>query len=325
MNLNDKKICFIICYNQEIYLQECLLYLQQLHVPDGFSTDLLTIADAPSMTEGYQAAMEASDARYKIYMHQDVFIVYPYFLDSLIEIFQSSPQIGMAGMVGSPVFPSDHMMWSEKLTGNLYHRDMPPCDYHDYRYSLEHGLSYVDSIDGLLMATAYDIPWRTDLLHGWNFYDVSQSFEFRRRGTRELRKRDIRGVIVEFEIFRSHGGRRRKLQFIILILAKAISAAAVAIVTVGRVVFRHRNGIHFCILCNLFLETCLYMDRDSVIFVGLQFVDECEEIARRAGNHLVYVIARTVFENIHSAPQSHMIGGRIAHDLINAHRIEFSG
>lgn len=182
MDLNDKKICFIICYNQEICLQECLLYLQQLHVPDGFSTDLLTIADAPSMTEGYQAAMEASDARYKIYMHQDVFIVYPYFLDSLIEIFQSSPQIGMAGMVGSPVFPSDHMMWSEKLTGNLYHRDMPPCDYHDYRYSLEHGLSYVDSIDGLLMATAYDIPWRTDLLHGWNFYDVSQSFEFRRRG-----------------------------------------------------------------------------------------------------------------------------------------------
>lgn len=182
MPLDDKKICFIICYDQELYLKECLLYLQQLHVPDGFSTDLLTIADAPSMTEGYQAAMEESDARYKIYMHQDVFIIYPYFLDSLVQIFQSTPRIGMIGMVGSLVFPSDYMMWSGKLTGNLYHRDMPPYDRRSYRYDLSHGLSTVDSIDGLLMATAYDLPWRTDLLDGWDFYDVSQSFEFRKQG-----------------------------------------------------------------------------------------------------------------------------------------------
>lgn len=182
MPLDDKKICFIICYDQELYLKECLLYLQQLHVPDGFSTDLLTIADAPSMTEGYQAAMEESDARYKIYMHQDVFIIYPYFLDSLVQIFQSTPQIGMIGMVGSPVFPSDYMMWSGKRIGNIYHRDMPPYDRQSYRYDLSHGLSTVDCIDGLLMATAYDLPWRTDLLDGWDFYDVSQSFEFRMQG-----------------------------------------------------------------------------------------------------------------------------------------------
>ncbi len=31
------------------------------------------------------------------------------------------------------------------------------------------------------MATAYDIPWRTDLLDGWHFYDVSQSFVFLRQ------------------------------------------------------------------------------------------------------------------------------------------------
>lgn len=182
MPLDDKKICFIICYDQELYLKECLLYLQQLHVPDGFSTDLLTIVDAPSMTEGYQAAMEESDARYKIYMHQDVFIIYPYFLDSLVQIFQSTPRIGMIGMVGSSVFPSDYMMWSDKRIGNIYHRDMPPYDRQAYRYDLSHGLSTVDYIDGLLMATAYDLPWRTDFLDGWDFYDVSQSFEFRMQG-----------------------------------------------------------------------------------------------------------------------------------------------
>lgn len=80
--MNNKKICFVICYNQEVYLNECLLYIYQLHIPDGYSMDILTILDAPSMTMGYQAAMEESDAKYKIYIHQDVFILYRYFLDT---------------------------------------------------------------------------------------------------------------------------------------------------------------------------------------------------------------------------------------------------
>lgn len=186
--LDNQKICFIICYNQDVYLEECLVYLQNLHVPDGFSTDLLTISDATSITQGYQMAMEESDAKYKIYMHQDVFILYPYFLDSLIQIFQLYSRIGMIGMVGTPSFSPDYIMWSSQLVGSHYKdyyyngKGVTTCDYRSYRYELNHGLSMMDVIDGFLMATAYDIPWRTDLLDGWHFYDVSQSFEFRRRG-----------------------------------------------------------------------------------------------------------------------------------------------
>ena len=40
----------------------------------------------------------------------------------------------------------------------------------------------VEAVDGLLMMTQYDVNWRQDLFHGWDFYDVSQSFEFRRAG-----------------------------------------------------------------------------------------------------------------------------------------------
>ena len=32
------------------------------------------------------------------------------------------------------------------------------------------------------MATQYDVPWREDLFDGFDFYDVSQSFEFRKAG-----------------------------------------------------------------------------------------------------------------------------------------------
>lgn len=182
--LNDKKFCFIICYNQEIFLNECLLYLQQLHVPEGFSTDILTISDAPSMAEGYQAAMNESDAKYKVYMHQDVFVRYPFFLDSLLEIFQSDQRIGLTGMVGVPVFPEDYMMWTGERIGNICNRNTLPGDYGNYRYELNHGYSSVEAVDGFLMATSYDISWRNDLLDGWDFYDVSQSFEFLRQGYR---------------------------------------------------------------------------------------------------------------------------------------------
>ena len=40
----------------------------------------------------------------------------------------------------------------------------------------------VQAIDGLLMATQVDIPWRDDVFTGWDFYDISQSTEFRKNG-----------------------------------------------------------------------------------------------------------------------------------------------
>ena len=39
-----------------------------------------------------------------------------------------------------------------------------------------------DALDGILLATAYDIPWREDLFDGWHFYDISQCYEFRKAG-----------------------------------------------------------------------------------------------------------------------------------------------
>ena len=44
----------------------------------------------------------------------------------------------------------------------------------DYEYPEEakHGVIEVEAIDGLLMATQYDIPWREYLFYMWVFYDV---------------------------------------------------------------------------------------------------------------------------------------------------------
>ena len=47
--MNDHKFCFIICTNNELLLDEAVLYIHSLIVPDGYSVELLTVKDAASM------------------------------------------------------------------------------------------------------------------------------------------------------------------------------------------------------------------------------------------------------------------------------------
>ena len=42
----------------------------------------------------------------------------------------------------------------------------------------------VDAIDGMIMISQYDLLWREDVCDGWDFYDISQSLEYKRRGYR---------------------------------------------------------------------------------------------------------------------------------------------
>lgn len=187
--MNEKKFCFIMCVNDERYLEECTYYISRLKIPEGYEIDMLTIAEADSMASGYNAGMQGSDAKYKIYLHQDVFIVNRNFLQELLRVF-ADPGIGMIGMVGSPELAEHSIMWYGERVGRIYTIDGVEAGVSvmsgDGCWELKAAeeLCDVQAIDGLLMATQYDVPWREDLFTGWDFYDISQSFEFRRRGYR---------------------------------------------------------------------------------------------------------------------------------------------
>ena len=185
--MNNHKFAFIICSNRPLLLEECLYYINHLVIPEGYSIDVLTIQDAVSMTSAYNEAMTASDAKYKIYIHQDVYLLNRNFLMDLLAIFQSDPLIGLIGMVGYDSISSDGIMWHAPRCGNLYYAN-PPIPYpalESYSYSLEQDSYHsVALIDGLLMATAYDLPWDSVLLTGWDFYDAFQSIHFLQKGYR---------------------------------------------------------------------------------------------------------------------------------------------
>ena len=183
--MNDKKICFILCVNNELFFEECCFYLKRLYIPEGYEVEIKPVVGASSMTSGYNGAMRESDAKYKIYMHQDVFIINRFFLFDMLKIFESDENIGAMGMVGSKKMPSDGVMWHSVRYGNVYGADIPLPDINvnEYRYDLERdGYFKVEAVDGFLIATREDILWREDLFDGWDFYDVSQCFEFLRKG-----------------------------------------------------------------------------------------------------------------------------------------------
>ena len=181
--MTDKnKICFIICTNDGQQLEECLMYLSLLHVPEGYSTDVVTVTGAASMASGYNGAMRSSDAKYKIYLHQDTFIVETFFLDYLLRLFRKSSRIGMVGIVGAERLSGDGVMWHEQRCGNFYRLDGLRKDGFDNVEPFKRGHREVEAIDGLLMATQHDLSWREDVFDGFDFYDVSQCMEFRRAG-----------------------------------------------------------------------------------------------------------------------------------------------
>ena len=72
------------------------------------------------MGDGFNEAMQLSDAKYKVFLHQDVFIVYKNFIRDLLWIFDQDKEIGMIGMVGSPVMPAEGVMWADDRIGSLF-------------------------------------------------------------------------------------------------------------------------------------------------------------------------------------------------------------
>ncbi len=179
--VNDHKFCIIMCVNDREAMEEAAYYIDRLNVPEGYELEFLSVEDAVSMTAGYNEAMNSSDAKYKIYIHQDVFLINRNILNELLEIFNNE-KIGLVGMVGVPQIAKNAVMiFDNSRIGALYCNS----NYKTWRTffgEIEGKYIEVEAVDGFFMASQYDIPWREDIFTGWDYYDVSQSFEFLRSG-----------------------------------------------------------------------------------------------------------------------------------------------
>ena len=182
--LDAKKVAFITCVNSDYWYDECTLYLKNLNVPAGMSVETIPVRNAAAMTAGYNSAMKNSDARYKIYLHQDTLVVNKNLIADLLEIF-ADETIGMVGVIGCVNLPATGVWWDGMRTfGRVLHACEPESVVDSECAEPEGAYQEVEAADGLFLATQYDLPWREDLFDGWHLYDSSQCKEFQRAGYR---------------------------------------------------------------------------------------------------------------------------------------------
>lgn len=195
METDPRKFAFIVCVNDPAQYAVCERHIDALRLPPGFAVEKIPIEGARGMAEGYNAALRRTDARYKVYLHQDTYVRDPDLLFHLLALFQE-PEVGLVGVVGATRLPASGVwyeaglhsfgkVWEYRRGGGLWHLLGP------FNRRQEHLMRFrpvrrpyqpVVVTDGLFLATQYDLPWREDLGFGFIYYEGPQCLEFLKAG-----------------------------------------------------------------------------------------------------------------------------------------------
>lgn len=193
--MDDKIISFISCVNNDIYYNQCLSYIDKLEIPVGYSIEKIDIRGEKSICKAYNIAMKKAKGCYKVYIHQDAGIVNTHFIKDMLEVFKDQ-SVGLMGMVGAGFLDSSAIWWNRQdlCVGMARHF----CGTSPIFKNPETVFEDVVAVDGLLIATQFDLPWREDILEGFHFYDISQCMEFYKNNLRVVVPR-------QEEIWVNHG------------------------------------------------------------------------------------------------------------------------
>jgi len=182
ITVNENKICFITCVNNEELYEHSLRYIRKLTIPHGYEVETIAVEDAKSLTGGYNQGMQMSDAKYKVYLHQDVWILHQNFVVDILELFHEHQNVGLIGVIGTKRIPQSGIWWeSDQKEGKVVDSHTGTLALLDFQSTREK-ITQVEAVDGLLFATQVDMKFRDDLFDGWHFYDISQCLEFQKKG-----------------------------------------------------------------------------------------------------------------------------------------------
>ena len=100
----------------------------------------------------------------------------------IVRLFEKCADLGLVGISGTKILSPDGIAFhSTRRIGSLrLAEEARTVSWGRVLGEAEDVLA----VDGFLMATQVDLPWREDLFHGAAFFDAAQCLEFRRRGLR---------------------------------------------------------------------------------------------------------------------------------------------
>ena len=177
--MNNNKIAFITCVKNVEQYERMIKYIQALIVPVSYYVEIITITEEINIALAYNQAINVTDAKYKIYINEEVYITNNSFIEDFINIFKENPKIGMLGMAGTKVIPTTAIcLNSRKRCGKIYGKNGSIIEWDE----IEGDIETVEAIDGFIMITQYDVFWREDLFKGSSYYDVAHNIEFKKNG-----------------------------------------------------------------------------------------------------------------------------------------------
>lgn len=175
----EKSIAIIIWVNDKEAGIKQREYLSALHIPDGYSAEMVEVTDAHFRTEAYEKGRSQTDAKYKVYLDTKAVIINENILEDIIGIFNEDNTIGVLGLIGTEKIPTHGVCtWANKRIGKA-------IDYQGKKFekgNFEADYREVMAVDGFWMVTQYDLPWRTDLFHTDVYWDTAQCTEYRNAG-----------------------------------------------------------------------------------------------------------------------------------------------
>lgn len=177
-------VAVITCVNDEARYSACRSRLAQLVLPEGMALDFVPVRHAASMCAGYEEGRIATDAKYKLYLHQDMLLEQPEVLRIIMPYFQQHPEVGLIGLAGSRVWRANGIWWEDpSIYLHLKEGDGVKCPRRQLAIGTMAGAWLrVAMLDGIFLMTQADVPWRADRFRGWHFYDASACAEYRRAG-----------------------------------------------------------------------------------------------------------------------------------------------
>ena len=92
------KVAFILYGDTDLILSENLHYIQSLIVPERTEVEAYTLSTQNGIREAIEAGRLQSDAKYKVYLDQNAYVIDKQFLVKTLGVFRQNPQLGALGV-----------------------------------------------------------------------------------------------------------------------------------------------------------------------------------------------------------------------------------
>ncbi len=155
--MNEKKICFIIHNDNKMSYSDNVEYIKALNVPRGMEAECLTVESDQSKFEAYNEGMYASDAKYKVYIGYNTYIINKNIIYDILNIFENDKQAAMIGIVGRKgvsTMESEAVMYGKIMQDSIT-SGIKVKEFHNVEKTTE----IVNFMNDILIATSQDMVW----------------------------------------------------------------------------------------------------------------------------------------------------------------------